>query len=270
MQWTRFLISAVHVTHGGNVTPAIQLDLSALSLQKSMGIELLPENMNSRTHDYLRRGFKGPKRGKFSQLKAEVLSTSYVTMANSFKANLCQTKNSRLIMKKKVTKLQLFALRARQQTAYLLSQRGNADQTPVYFDMPRNSTIIEKGMQSVPLKTTGCENLQCTIILAITADGRKLPPYVIFKRKKHAKGCTLLKQPAMLLLDSFRGHLHEYLQCCLREKQVLQQLDFCTKKTFKDLTRSFYERFASNKDDETPTGKLKQHLHPAHLYVGTA
>jgi len=35
----------------------------------------------------------------------------------------------------------------------------------------------------VIIKTTGAEKQTCTTTLAVTADGGKLPPYVIFKGK---------------------------------------------------------------------------------------
>jgi hypothetical protein len=46
----------------------------------------------------------------------------------------------------------------REEHSYLLYQIGNADQTPVYFDMPRNTSIEKQGMRSVTIKTTGAEN----------------------------------------------------------------------------------------------------------------
>lgn len=49
--------------------------------------------------------------------------------------------------------------------------------------MPPNTTVSEKGVASVPIKTTGNEKQRYTVILAVTVDGRKLPPLVILKRK---------------------------------------------------------------------------------------
>jgi len=69
----------------------------------------------------------------------------------------------------------------REEHLYLLSQIGNADQTPVFFDMPRNTSIEKQGVRSVAVKTARAEKQRCTVMLAITADGGKLPPYVIFK-----------------------------------------------------------------------------------------
>jgi hypothetical protein len=64
----------------------------------------------------------------------------------------------------------------------MLLQIANADQTPLNFDMPHQTTT-EKGDKSVIMCTTRCEKQQCTIMLANSADGRKLPPCIIFKRK---------------------------------------------------------------------------------------
>jgi hypothetical protein len=58
---------------------------------------------------------------------------------------------------------------------------------PVFFYIPRNTSIEKQGMQLVT-KTTEAEKQRCTVMLAVTADGGKLPPYVIFKRKTLPKG----------------------------------------------------------------------------------
>jgi hypothetical protein len=48
-------------------------------------------------------------------------------------------------------------IRMREEHSYLLSQIGNADQTPVFFYMPRNTSIEKQGVRSVTIKTTGAE-----------------------------------------------------------------------------------------------------------------
>lgn len=45
-----------------------------------------------------------------------------------------------------------------------------------------------EGARSVHIWTTGAEKQRCTVMLAVTADGCKLPPYVIFKKKTLPKG----------------------------------------------------------------------------------
>jgi hypothetical protein len=73
------------------------------------------------------------------------------------------------------------------QHEYLLGQIGNADQTLVFFDMPKSTTVNSAGERTVQIRTTGAEKERCTLMLTITADRQKLPPYVVFKRKTMAK-----------------------------------------------------------------------------------
>ena len=51
-----------------------------------------------------------------------------------------------------------------------MGQMASADETAIY-DMPPNYTLEEKGVKEVLLKTTGCEKLRLTVMLAATADG---------------------------------------------------------------------------------------------------
>ena len=60
---------------------------------------------------------------------------------------------------------------------------GNADEIPVYFDMTRQTTIDVKGAKEVKISSTGYKKLHITVMLSITADGHKLPPFLILKRK---------------------------------------------------------------------------------------
>lgn len=60
---------------------------------------------------------------------------------------------------------------------------SNTDQTLLTFDMPFTSTVDIRGTKTVQLNTTRQEKNLFTLMLACTADGGKLPPYIIFKRK---------------------------------------------------------------------------------------
>jgi hypothetical protein len=80
----------------------------------------------------------------------------------------------------KIIAFHKFVIGLRKINSYLLSQIGNTDQTPLYLDMPTNTTIEGKGEKSVIIRRSGCEKQHCTVMLAVIADGRKLPPYVIF------------------------------------------------------------------------------------------
>jgi hypothetical protein len=87
----------------------------------------------------------------------------------------------------KMVSFQKYVLKLRKQHGYLLRQTGNADQTPVFFDMLESTTVSSVGERTVQIRTTGAKKQHCTTMLAITADGQKLPPYVVFKRKTVAK-----------------------------------------------------------------------------------
>jgi len=55
------------------------------------------------------------------------------------------------------------------------------------FDVPSNKTVDFKGAKTIMIKTSGYEKRLYTIVLACCADGTKLPPLLIFKRKTLSK-----------------------------------------------------------------------------------
>ena len=57
------------------------------------------------------------------------------------------------------------------------------DETPLWFDLPNNSTIDHKGTKMVSIHTTGHERSSSTVVLACMADDSKLPAVCIFKLK---------------------------------------------------------------------------------------
>ncbi|KAG0432516.1 hypothetical protein HPB47_020777 [Ixodes persulcatus] len=71
----------------------------------------------------------------------------------------------------------------RTKNEFMLGQIGNADQTPVCLDMPSSRIVMEEGARQVHLLTTGNEDNRFTTMLCCTADGHKLPPFLIFKCK---------------------------------------------------------------------------------------
>jgi hypothetical protein len=121
--------------------------------------------------------------------------------------------------------------------------------------MPPNYTLEKKGVKKIPLKTTGREKLRLTVMLATTADGRKLQPLLILKylpkleafpkdviviaqEKRwmekelmlewlkivwsHRLG-TFLNQPSMLVLDAFRRHVTDSIkdQLCKMKTELV-------------------------------------------------
>ena len=65
---------------------------------------------------------------------------------------------------------------------------GNIDEVPVSFDLPGNFNVDVKGSRQVRVLTTGNEKCNFTAALCVCADGTKLPPFIIFKRKNIPEG----------------------------------------------------------------------------------
>ena len=64
---------------------------------------------------------------------------------------------------------------------YPLSSFGNMDETPLWLDMPRDTTVMRAGERTVLICTTRHNKGRFTVILAAMANGRKLKPFVVFK-----------------------------------------------------------------------------------------
>lgn len=145
-----------------------------------------------------------------------------------------------------------FVSELKEQHAFTLGQIGNADQTPVWFDMPSRRTVAVKEERQVRVMTTGNEHNRFTVMLCCTADGHKLPPFIVFKRKTMPKETFppkvivrvnekgffteetvlewfrlvwlrrpggLLKPKSLLVLDSFRGHITERVKRAVANAQ---------------------------------------------------
>jgi hypothetical protein len=139
------------------------------------------------------------------------------------------------------------------QHSYIVSQIGNGDQTLVYFEMPLDTMVHKKGDKNVTMRTGGSEKQQCTVMLCITVDGRKLPPYIVLKRKTAKSECkrcdiqaqesgwmdqalvldwincvwpkhpgALLNLRSMLILVSFCGHTTEKVKKILKSRNTDQ------------------------------------------------
>jgi len=74
-------------------------------------------------------------------------------------------------------------LNCRKKGNYELANIGNVDEIPVWFDMPLAKTVNTQGEKTVTVATTGHKKYRFTVVLSCLADGRKLKPMVIFKRK---------------------------------------------------------------------------------------
>ena len=64
---------------------------------------------------------------------------------------------------------------------------GNLDETPIFFNMIENRTVSFKGLKTVTIKTQNQDKCRCSVLLAITADGNKLPRLILFMAKEAGK-----------------------------------------------------------------------------------
>ena len=94
----------------------------------------------------------------------------------------------------KLIRFQRYVMARRKEHEFDLKYIGNADQTPLTFDIVTNRTVSEKGVKSVPISSTGHDKDWFTVMLACLGDGTKLPPYVVFKRKTLPKNLNFPKE----------------------------------------------------------------------------
>ncbi|CAF1002537.1 unnamed protein product [Brachionus calyciflorus] len=59
----------------------------------------------------------------------------------------------------------------------------NMDETSIYLDFPSNYTYDSKGARRVKSNTNGCERTKISAAFTATAEGKKLPIFVICPRK---------------------------------------------------------------------------------------
>jgi DDE superfamily endonuclease len=69
----------------------------------------------------------------------------------------------------------------------------NMDETNMYFDQQGRMTLADKGQKAVNIVTTGSSQ-RCTIALAASLSGEKLPPMVIFKGVPGARGNSVANE----------------------------------------------------------------------------
>ncbi|CAI7793675.1 unnamed protein product, partial [Closterium sp. NIES-53] len=63
----------------------------------------------------------------------------------------------------------------------------NADQTPLFVEMPAKRTLDHRDARSVPIRTVGYEKTRLTMMLASTASLEKVRPWMWFKMKNVPK-----------------------------------------------------------------------------------
>ena len=60
---------------------------------------------------------------------------------------------------------------------------GNMGETPVFFDMVPERSLVSTCRKSVTIPTSGLEKRHVTVVLTVAANGFILPPILIFRGK---------------------------------------------------------------------------------------
>ena len=84
-------------------------------------------------------------------------------------------------LKENIVPFHHFIIAARKRSNYPLSCIYNMDETPIHFELPSNRTLEFSGSQKVSVKSCRAEKQSFTVVLAVAANGAKVPPKVIFK-----------------------------------------------------------------------------------------
>ena len=205
----------------------------------------------------------------------------------------------------KILAFQKYVIQKRKEIPFEMSQIGNMDETPMSFDLPGNRTVNQKGEKNILVKTTGHEKTNFTVVLSCLADGNKLPPMIIFKRKTlpkstvfpsgvlvraHEKGWmnetgvidwmknvwnkrpgAVFNKRSLLVWDMFVAHRCEKVKKEAESSRttlavipggltsLLQPLDVCLNKPFKDNVRRLWANWiSSGLPTETKGGNLKK------------
>ena len=91
------------------------------------------------------------------------------------------------VLQPKVLSYLLYVRSLRLRLNIPLTQIGAMDETPVWLDMPAETTVDFVGSKCIPIKTTGHEKSRVTVVLAAKANGVKLPPFIVFKGVRRDK-----------------------------------------------------------------------------------
>ncbi|CAI7771391.1 unnamed protein product [Closterium sp. NIES-54] len=157
----------------------------------------------------------------------------------------------------------------------------NADQTPLWLEMPATTIVDQTGVLSVPIRSAGYQKERVTVMLACTADGMKLRPWKLVCYADVVVSChengwmdangviqwleecvkPFLKpgfgrhaRSSMVVLDSYRDHLTEAVKEKFRELNCVpaiipsgctaevQPLDVSINNSFKVSVRQQYQK----------------------------
>ncbi|KAJ8272824.1 hypothetical protein GJAV_G00093870 [Gymnothorax javanicus] len=164
-----------------------------------------------------------------------------------------------------------FIVKMRRKNTYELGQIGVMHEVPMCFDLPPNRTVTKTGEKAVQVKTSGQEKSYSTVVLSCCADGTKLQPLVILKRKMLPKE----RIPAGVAVQVHEmgwmeeRSMIEWIKIVWDRRPdvviipdrltgILQPLDVAVNKLFKDRMRQKWVDWLSGDHSFTAQGNLKR------------
>ena len=112
---------------------------------------------------------------------------------------------------------------------YPRSLVGNMDETPAFFDMVTYKSICKIVSKKCIVRISGCKKKHVTIVLSTTADGKMLPPMIIFEGKT-TKMIEKLRVPDGFFVKTQASAwmdeelMHVWLEdICLKQTKLMSQ-----------------------------------------------
>ena len=162
----------------------LRLSRSKIRFFFSIGIAVSGLMLRLKTKEFsVDPSFKA-SRGWYEKWKRRhsVSMPTKTTLAQRLPANL----------EENIVRFHRFVIAARRRADYPLSRIYNMDETPMRFELPSNRTLEFSGSQTVPVKSCGAEKRSFTVVLAVAADGAKVPPKVIFRGVRTPRDLVVL------------------------------------------------------------------------------
>lgn len=93
----------------------------------------------------------------------------------------------------------LFVSRKIQSCGFSSNKIFACDETAVWLDPPRRTTLAPRGSRDVPVKSLGHTKLKITVMLTAKANGNKCLPYVLLNRKRPVPEITKKYQGKLVI-----------------------------------------------------------------------
>ena len=133
----------------------------------------------------------------------------------------------------------------------------NMDETPAFFDMVSSKGICKTGSKECIVRTSGCEKKHVSIVLSATADGKMLPPMIIFKGKT-TKTIEKLRVPdGFIVKIQAKAWMDEELMHVWLEDIWLKHTKLMSQKLGLENSLLTFDAFSAHKTDEVEA-KLEQ------------